>query len=100
MQRAHYGVLQFIKESGVKVCKVVSSVKFVGGLMILSGDSVNYHVDTAMFRVLPREGVLGIKVKIMLPWNPSGKISPKKSLPDNMSIVEPKDEILPTSLIS
>ena len=37
-------------------------------------------------------GVLGIKVKIMLPWDPTGKIGPKKPLPDNVSIVEPKEE--------
>ena len=37
-------------------------------------------------------GVLGIKVKIMLPWDPSGKIGPKRPLPDNISIVEPKEE--------
>uniref|UniRef100_A0A6I8SXH0 Ribosomal protein S3 n=1 Tax=Xenopus tropicalis TaxID=8364 RepID=A0A6I8SXH0_XENTR len=45
-------------------------------------------------------GVLGIKVKIMLPWDPSGKIGPKKPLPDHVSIVEPKEEILPTTPIS
>ena len=42
-------------------------------------------------------GVLGIKVKIMLPWDPTGKIGPKKPLPDHVSIVEPKDEPLPTT---
>jgi hypothetical protein len=41
-------------------------------------------------------GVLGIKVKIMLPWDPNGKTGPKKPLPDNVSVVEPKDEIFPT----
>ena len=41
-------------------------------------------------------GVLGIKVKIMLPWDPSGKIGPKKPLPDHVNIVEPKDEQLPS----
>uniref|UniRef100_A0A8C4GIX3 Ribosomal protein S3 n=1 Tax=Dicentrarchus labrax TaxID=13489 RepID=A0A8C4GIX3_DICLA len=45
-------------------------------------------------------GVLGIKVKIMLPWDPSGKIGPKKPLPDHVSIVEPKEENLPTTPIS
>uniref|UniRef100_A0A2K6L6Z2 KH type-2 domain-containing protein n=2 Tax=Rhinopithecus TaxID=542827 RepID=A0A2K6L6Z2_RHIBE len=45
-------------------------------------------------------GVLGIKVKIMLPWDPTGKTGPKKPLPDHVSIVEPKDEILPTTPIS
>lgn len=41
-------------------------------------------------------GVLGIKVKIMLPWDPNGKTGPKKPLPDNVSVVEPKEETLPT----
>uniref|UniRef100_A0A4W6D3P1 Ribosomal protein S3 n=1 Tax=Lates calcarifer TaxID=8187 RepID=A0A4W6D3P1_LATCA len=45
-------------------------------------------------------GVLGIKVKIMLPWDPSGKIGPKKPLPDHVSIVEPKEEHLPTTPMS
>jgi small subunit ribosomal protein S3e len=40
-------------------------------------------------------GVLGIKVKIMLPWDPSGKIGPRRPLPDHVSIVEPKDEPAP-----
>ena len=46
------------------------------------------------------KGVLGIKVKIMLPWDPSGKIGPKKPLPDHVSIVEPKDEQVPSTPIS
>lgn len=52
------------------------------------------------FSVCVRVGVLGIKVKIMLPWDPSGKIGPKKPLPDHVSIVEPKDEPHPTTPIS
>ena len=40
-------------------------------------------------------GVLGIKVKIMLPWDPSGKIGPKRPLPDHVSVVEPKEEAVP-----
>ncbi|XP_052616170.1 LOW QUALITY PROTEIN: 40S ribosomal protein S3-like [Peromyscus californicus insignis] len=105
-----YGVLRFIMESGARGCEVVvsgklrgqraKSMKFVDGLMIHSGDPVNYYVDTTVLHVLLRQGVLGIKVKIMLPWDPSGKIGPKKPLPDHVSIVEPKDEILPTTPIS
>ncbi len=37
-------------------------------------------------------GVLGIRVKIMLPWDPNNKNGPKRPLPDNVSILEPKDE--------
>lgn len=32
----------------------------------------------------------------MLPWDPSGKNGPRIPLPDHISIVEPKDEMLPT----
>lgn len=31
----------------------------------------------------------------MLPWDPSGKIGPKRPLPDHVSVVEPKDEAAP-----
>lgn len=104
VRRACYGVLRFIMESGAKGCEVVvsgklrgqraKSMKFVDGLMIHSGDPCNDYVDTATRHVLLRQGVLGIKVKIMLPWDPSGKIGPKRPLPDNVSVVEPKDEIV------
>ena len=72
-------------------------MKFVDGLMIHSGDPCNDYVDTACRHVLLRQGVLGIKVKIMLPWDPQGKLGPKKPLPDHVSIVEPKDEVLPAN---
>ncbi|XP_032476236.1 LOW QUALITY PROTEIN: 40S ribosomal protein S3-like [Phocoena sinus] len=104
--RACCGVLRFIVESGAKGCEVVvsgklpgqraKSMKFVDGLMIHSGDPVNYHVDTAVRHTCARH-----KVKIMLPWDPTGKTGPKKPLPDHVSIVEPEDkEILPTTSIS
>merc|ERR1739842_136722 len=110
VRRACYGVLRFIMESGAKGCEVVVSgklrghrakaMKFVDGLMIHSGDPVNEYVDMACRHVLLRQGVLGIKVKIMLPWDPSGKIGPKKPLPDHVSIVEPKEETLPPNPFS
>ena len=40
------------------------------------------------------------QVKIMLPWDESGKIGPKKPLPDHVSIVEPKEETLPPNPFS
>jgi len=102
VRRACYGVLRFIMESGAKGCEVVvsgklrgqraKSMKFVDGLMIHSGDPCNVYVDTATRHVLLRQGVLGIKVKIMLPYDPSGKIGPKKPLPDNVTVIEPKEE--------
>ncbi|XP_031630738.1 40S ribosomal protein S3 [Contarinia nasturtii] len=104
VRRACYGVLRFIMESGAKGCEVVvsgklrgqraKSMKFTEGLMIHSGDPCNVYVDTATRHVLLRQGVLGIKVKIMLPYDPNGKSGPKKPLPDNVTVIEPKDEVI------
>merc|ERR1711917_142235 len=110
VRRACYGVLRFIMESGAKGCEVVVSgklrgqrakaMKFVDGLMIHSGNPAEEYVDTAVRHVLLRQGVLGIKVKIMLPHDPSGKTGPKTPLPDHVSIVEPKDEVIPEQAYS
>merc|ERR1712088_885293 len=74
-RRACYGVLRFIMESGAKGCEVVVSgklrgqrakaMKFVDGLMIHSGNPAEEYVDTAVRHVLLRQGVLGIKEKIL-----------------------------------
>merc|ERR1711993_65803 len=106
VRRACYGVLRFIMESGAKGCEVVVSgklrgqrakaMKFVDGFMIHSGYPIEEYIDMAVRHVYLRQGVLGIKVKIMLPWDPQGKTGPKKSLPDHVSIVEPKEDSLPT----
>ena len=44
--------------------------------------------------------LLFFRVKIMLPWDPQGKNGPKKPLPDHVSIVEPKEEVVPASPFS
>nr|AHB12423.1 40S Ribosomal Protein S3 [Pantala flavescens] len=107
VRRACYGVLRYIMESNAKGCEVVvsgklrgqraKSMKFVDGLMIHSGEPTNEYVDTATRHVLLRQGVLGIKVKIMLPWDPNGKTGPKKPLPDHVSVVEPKEDEPPSA---
>ena len=38
------------------------------------------------------QGVLGIKVKIMLDWDPKGKQGPTKPIPDVVTIHPPKEE--------
>ena len=42
-----------------------------------------------------RQGVLGVKVKIMKDWDPTGKIGPKNPLPDLVTVLEPKQDIEP-----
>ncbi|XP_040381620.1 40S ribosomal protein S3-1-like isoform X1 [Oryza brachyantha] len=100
--RACYGVLRFVMESGAKGCEVIvsgklraqraKSMKFKDGYMISSGHPVNLYIDSAVRHVLLRQGVLGIKVKIMLDWDPKGKQGPTTPLPDLVTIHAPKDE--------
>lgn len=60
--------------------------------MIHSGQPAKDFIDTATRHVLLRQGVLGIKVKIMRGSDPDGKSGPQKSLPDTVTIIEPKEE--------
>ena len=70
-------------ESKAKGCEIIVSgklrgqrakaMKFVDGLMIHSGDPINHYVQMAVKHVELRQGVLGIKVKIMLDWDATGK---------------------------
>lgn len=61
--------------------------------MIHSGQPVIDFIDSATRHVLLRQGVLGIKVKIMRGSDPDGKSGPQKSLPDTVTIIEPKEDI-------
>eukprot|EP00912_Choanoflagellata_sp_UC4_P002427 UC4_evm5s1532 len=102
VRRACYGVLRFIMENDAKGCELVVSgklraqrakaMKFTQGFMVHSGHPCSQYVDTAVRHVLLRQGVLGLKVKIMLPWDPTGKKGPKDPLPDMVQIMEPKEE--------
>eukprot|EP00897_Mesotaenium_endlicherianum_P004107 jgi/Mesen1/3724/ME000202S02806 len=102
VRRACYGVLRFIMESEAKGCEVIvsgklraqraKSMKFKDGYMISSGGPVKEYIDSAVRHVLLRQGVLGIKVKIMLPHDPLGKMGAKRPLPDQVTIHNPKDE--------
>lgn len=59
-----------------------------------SGHATTEYVDKAVRHVLLKSGVLGIKVSIMLPWDPQGKKGPKKPLPDVVHVLHPKKEDL------
>ncbi|KAI0563897.1 Ribosomal protein S3 [Gracilaria domingensis] len=123
VRRACYGVLRFVMENGAKIPIRISiantrerftgagiltttllrklraqrakTMKFSDGYMISSGNPVKDYVDTAYRHVLLRQGVLGIKVMIMLPHDPTGKTGPQKPLPDVINVIEPKEEYTP-----
>ena len=60
--------------------------------MLSAGNPVREYVDAAVRHVLLRQGVLGISVKIMRDWDPTGRAGPKTPLPDVVTVLAPKDE--------
>jgi small subunit ribosomal protein S3e len=103
VRRACYGVLRYIMENGAKGVEIIISgklraarakaMKFRDGYMIKSGDAVNHYVDYAVKHIQLKQGVLGIKVKIMMPYDPTGKeggSTVKQS--DVVTVTEPKED--------
>lgn len=102
VRKACNGIVRFIMKSGAKGVEVIvsgklrgqraKSMKFISGLMLHSGQPAKEYVDRAVRHVLLRQGVLGIKLRILLDWDPTGKRGPSTPLPDQIIINEPKDE--------
>merc|ERR1711968_36579 len=102
VRRACYGVVRFVMENGAKGCEVVVSgklraqrakaMKFSDGYMKASGAPVRDYLDASVRHVMFRQGVLGLRVKIMLDWDPSGKMGPKYPMPDVIKVQTPKED--------
>jgi len=102
VRKACYGVLKFIMESGAKGCEVTvsgklraqraKSMKFRDGYMVKSGEPVKTYIDFAVRHLKLKQGVLGVKVKIMLPYDPEGQNGGVKlPQPDVVKVWDPKD---------
>ena len=106
VRRACYGVVRFIMENGANGCEVVISgklraqrakaMKFKDGYLISTGEPKKQYIAAATRHVLMRQGVLGIRVKIMLAYDPEGKTGPSTPLPDNIVVKDPKEDPIPT----
>lgn len=107
VRRACYGVLRYIMENGAQGVEIIVSgklraqrakaMKFKDGYMVKSGHAARIYIDQAVRHVHLKQGVLGIKVKIQLPHDPTGKDGVKTMLPDTYEIREPKaDEPVPS----
>jgi len=103
VRRACYGVLRYIMENGAKGCEIIisgklrgqrsKSMKFKDGYMIKSGAASRDFVDKAFRHICLKQGVLGIKVAIMLPYDATGKNGCATVQPDVVTIHEPKEDI-------
>src|SRR5690606_17954276 len=80
--------------SGKLRAQRAKSMKFRDGYMIKSGHCTNDLIDTATRAVLLRQGVIGIKVAIMLPAARGDK---KAIQPDVVKVLEPKEEEVPVT---
>ena len=109
VRRACYGVVRFVMEASAKGCEVIVSgklrgqrakaMKFGDGYMIKTGHAGQVYTDTAVRHVLMRQGVIGIKVSIFLPQDPTGQIGPKIPLDDVVVIKDPKEEPSPETIL-
>jgi len=106
VRRACYGVLRYIMDNGAKGVEIVISgklrgarakaMKFRDGYMVKSGHGANVFVDYAVRNILLKQGILGIRVSIMLPPDPEGKVGIKARLADHVHVKDPKEETVAT----
>jgi len=109
VRRACYGVVRFVMEASAKGCEVIVSgklrgqrakaMKFGDGYMIKTGHAGQVYTDVAVRHVAMRQGMIGIKVSIMLPHDPKGVNGPKIPLDDVVTILEPKEEPSPEEIL-
>ena len=102
VRRACYGVIRFVMEAGAKGAECIvtgklrgaraKAMKFNDGYMIKTGQSNKDYVRTAVRHVKMRQGVLGLKVSIMLPYDPKGIEGCPKQLSDIVEIMTPKND--------
>jgi len=102
VRRACYGVMRYVMDNGADGCEVTISgklraarakaMKFRDGYMIKSGDCARMYIDTAVRHLKLKQGVLGIRVKIMLPYDPSGKVGISTPQPDVIVVKDPKED--------
>ena len=104
VRTAAQNVIRQMLSRGAKGCEVVVSgklrqqraktMKFRDGYMIHSGQPRISYMDTAVRHIGLRQGIMGVKVRIMLPYNPlaaQGKgFGIGKPLPDVITFVEEK----------
>jgi ribosomal protein uS3 len=103
VRRACYGVIRFVMEEGAKGCELIVSgklrgqrakaMKFKDGYMVKSGNAARGYIDKATRHIQLKQGILGIKVVIMLPYDPEGKAGCSIKPSDVITHLEPKEDV-------
>merc|ERR1711879_584321 len=97
-----------MKLGGATGCEVIVSgkmrvqrakcMKYKSGYLISTGQPKKEYIDTAIRHCFFKQGIIGVKVKIMLPFDAAGKKGISKPLPDSVEIPKPKEEDYPDVL--
>jgi small subunit ribosomal protein S3e len=104
VRTAAMNVIRQMLLKGAKGCECIISgklrqqraktMKFRDGYMIHSGQPKKTYIDVAVRHIELRQGIMGVKVRIMLPHNPKaaeGKgFGVAKNLPDIITFIEEK----------
>lgn len=100
-RRAAYSIIRFVMEAGARGCEVVISgkmrsaraqaMKFREGYMVKSGEVQKEFVTQAVGHIPMKQAVVGIRVLIMLPHDPTGVTGPRHQQPDVIKVNEAKD---------
>jgi len=102
VRMAANSVIRNVIKEGARGCEVIisgklrqqraKSMKFKQGYMICTGQPKLDFLDVAVRHVSFKQGIMGVKVKIMLPHDPTGKAGVKAILPDIVDIRDPKPD--------
>jgi len=102
IRRACYGVMRYVMDNGAKGVELIiggktqgqraKAMKFRDGYMIRSGDAKSHYVDYAVRHLQLKQGMIGVKVKIQLPHDPTGRDGITNKLPDVVTIADPKED--------
>jgi small subunit ribosomal protein S3e len=103
VRRAAYSIMRNVMEQNARGVEVIvsgklrqqraNSMKFKDGYMIKTGQPAKEFVDKCIRHVFMKQGILGVNVKIMLPWDVTGKKGPVKSQPDVVTVFNPKEDL-------
>lgn len=97
---ANGAIFQVMRRGGAKGCEVMISgkvrgqrakaMKYTQGFMISTGQPKNEFIDEGRRHCELRQGIIGVKVKIMLSGITNKNV--KKPMPDEVKIHEPKED--------
>lgn len=102
VRMAATSIMRSVEREQARGCEVIISgklrqqraktMKYKSGYMISTGQPRLDYIDEAVRHIEFKQGIMGVKVRIMLPHDPTGRAGVKALLPDIVEIREPKND--------